>query len=91
MSDSKETEVQVAEATEAQANDSKQQTPETEVSKTYTAEEFNNAMASVRKKTESNVLKKFQDVDVERYRELVQKEEQMKLKNRRSEASLKRY
>jgi hypothetical protein len=83
MSDSKETEVKVAEATEATANDSKQQTPETEVSKTYTAEEFNNAMASVRKKTEANVVKKFQDVDVERYRELVQKEEAMKLEEQK--------
>jgi hypothetical protein len=83
MSDSKETEVKVAEATEAETNDSKQQTPEEEVSKTYTAEEFNNAMASVRKKTESNVLKKFQDVDVERYRELVQKEEAMKLEEQK--------
>lgn len=83
MSDSKETEVKVAEATEAETNDSKQQTPEEEVSKTYTAEEFNNAMASVRKKTESNVLKKFQDVDVERYRELVQKEEQLKLEEQK--------
>lgn len=83
MSDSKETEVKVAEATEAQANDSKKTTPETEVSKTYTTEEFNNAMASVRKKTESNTLKKFQDVDVERYRELVQKEEAMKLEEQK--------
>ena len=83
MSDSKETEVKVAEATEATANDSKQQTPETEVSKTYTADEFNNAMASVRKKTEANVLRKFEDVDVERYRELVQKEEAMKLEEQK--------
>lgn len=83
MEDSKQPEVQVAEATEATANDSKQQTPETEVSKTYTAEEFNNAMASVRKKTEVNVLKKFQDVDLEKYRELVQKEEAMKLEEQK--------
>jgi len=33
-------------------------------------------MAAVRKKTEANVLKKFQDVDVEKYRDLVQREEQ---------------
>jgi hypothetical protein len=76
MVDSKQPEVQVTPATEANVNDSKQGTPEIEVSKTYTAEEFNNAMASVRKKTEANVLKKFQDVDVEKYRDLVQREEQ---------------
>lgn len=83
MEDSKQPEVKVAEATEAPANDSKQKTPETEVSKTYTADEFNNAMASVRKKTEANVLRKFEDVDVERYRELVQKEEAMKLEEQK--------
>lgn len=84
MEDSKQPEVQVAEATEAQANDSKQKTtPEVEVSKTYTTEEFNNAMASVRKKTEANVLKKFQDVDVDRYKELVQKEEEMQLEEQK--------
>jgi len=83
MSDSKATEVKVEEATEANANDSKQPTPETEVSKTYTADEFNNAMASVRKKTESNVLKKFEDVDVQHYRDLVQKEEAMKLEEQK--------
>ena len=84
MEDSKQPEVQVAEATEAPANDSKQKpTPEVEVSKTYTAEEFNNAMASVRKKTEANVLKKFQDVDVDRYRDLVQKEGEMQLEEQK--------
>ena len=83
MSDSKQTEVKVEEATEANANDSKQQTPETEVSKTYTADEFNNAMASVRKKTEANVLKKFEDVDVQHYRDLVQKDEAMKLEEQK--------
>lgn len=83
MVDSKQPEVQDAPATEAIADDSKQQTPETEVSKTYTADEFNNAMASVRKKTETNVLKKFEDVDVTRYRELVQKEEEMKLEEQK--------
>ena len=83
MSDSKATEVKVEEATEANANDSKQPTPETEVSKTYTADEFNNAMASVRKKTEANVLKKFEDVDVQHYRDLVQKEEAMKLEEQK--------
>tara|TARA_R100000995_G_scaffold28545_2_gene12534 strand:- start:13774 stop:14484 length:711 start_codon:yes stop_codon:yes gene_type:complete len=83
MSDSKQTEVKVEEATEAKTNDSKQQTPETEVSKTYTADEFNNAMASVRKKTEANVLKKFEDVDVQHYRDLVQKDEAMKLEEQK--------
>ena len=84
MEDSKQPEVQVDKATEAESKDSKQPTPDQKVSdKTYTADEFNNAMASVRKKTESSVLKKFEDVDVVKYRELVQKEEAMKLEEQK--------
>lgn len=79
MSESKETEVQVAKETASEANDVKQSQPEKEVSKTFTLEEFNNAMASVRKQTEDKVLKKFSDVDIEKYRDLVQKEEQRQL------------
>jgi hypothetical protein len=83
MSDSKATEINPTQDTESNEGDLKKTTPETEVSKTYTADEFNNAMASVRKKTESNVLKKFEDVDVQHYRELVQKEEAMKLEEQK--------
>lgn len=79
MSESKETEVQVAKETASEANDAKKSQPEKEVSKTFTLDEFNNAMASVRKQTEDKVLKKFSDVDIEKYRELVQKEEQRQL------------
>lgn len=83
MSESKETEVQVAKETASEANDTKQSQPEKEVSKTFTLDEFNNAMASVRKQTEDKVLKKFTDVDVEKYRELVQKEEQRQLEEQK--------
>ena len=79
MVDSKQPEVQVAEETASKANDTKQSQPEKEVSKTFTLDEFNNAMASVRKQTEDKVLKKFNDVDIDKYRELVQKEEQRQL------------
>ena len=57
-------------STEAVAQDLKNETTQEAKStgtKTYTAEEFNNAMASVRKKAEDKVLKQFQGVDVEKY------------------------
>lgn len=79
MVDSKQPEVQVAKETASEANDVKQSQPEKEVSKTFTLDEFNNAMASVRKQTEEKVLKKYSDVDIEKYRELLTKEEQMRL------------
>lgn len=52
---------------------------EESTSKTFSLKEFNDAMAAVRKKTEENVLKKFSDVDVEKYRDLLHKEEQRQL------------
>ena len=53
----------------------KQSQEEVSTPKTFTQDEFNDAMASVRKKTEASVLKKFQGVDVKKYRDLLQQEE----------------
>ena len=73
------------EAMEAPAEDVKQETtPEaksTSSEKTYTAEEFNNAMASVRKKAEEKVLKKYADVDVEKYKTLMAEQEAKELED----------
>jgi hypothetical protein len=70
------------EAMEAAVEDVKQETaPEAKSTeaKTYTADEFNNAMASVRKKAEEKVLKKYADVDVEKYNQLVAEQEAKQL------------
>lgn len=76
------------EAMEAPVEDVKQETtPEaksTSQEKTYTAEEFNNAMASVRKKAEDKVLKKFANVDVEKYNELLAAEEAKTLEEQKA-------
>ena len=84
MSDSKQTEVQSTPVTEAGVNDNKTQVPE-EVStpKTFTQSEFNDAMASVRKKAEASVLKKFDGVDVDKYRALLTKEEEQVLEEQK--------
>jgi hypothetical protein len=75
------------EAMEAPAEDVKQEnTPEatSTSSKTYTAEEFNNAMASVRKKAEEKVLKKFEGIDVEKYNQLVDAEQAKELEQQKA-------
>lgn len=85
MVDSKAPEVKTEEVTDTKSVDVKQSNPDQEVSnsKTFSLDEFNNAMASVRKQTEEKVLKKFSDVDVEKYRELIQKEEQRELEEKK--------
>lgn len=81
--------VQTEAGTDTAAADSKktvvkqQDQGEESTSKTFTLDEFNNAMAAVRKKTEENVMKKFSDVDVEKYRDLVSKEEQRQLEEQK--------
>jgi len=68
--------------TEAVAQDSKNETTQEATStssKTYSAEEFNNAMASVRKKAEEKVLKKFEGIDVEKYNQLMAEQEAKQL------------
>jgi len=82
--------VQTDEGTETKPADSKQTVSndvqdqaEKSTPKTFTLDEFNNAMASVRTRTEEKVLKQFQDVDVERYRELTAQEEQRKLEEQK--------
>ena len=82
-------EVKTAENIENKADDSKvsptnnQSQEEVSTPKTFTQDEFNDAMAAVRKKTESNVLKKFQGVDVEKYRSMVEKEEEVVLEEQK--------
>ena len=82
MSESNTTAVNAVEATDATTADvkvSNNTAPEQVSTKSFSLDEFNNAMSSVRKQTEEKVLKKFKDVDVEKYRELLTKEEQMQL------------
>ena len=82
MEQSNNPEVQATQTIENKVDDSKvsetndkQSQEEVSTPKTFTQDEFNDAMASVRKKTEANVLKKFQGVDVKKYRDLLQQEE----------------
>lgn len=77
-----ETNIQQSEAeateTNAQTDSKNKETTQETVStssKTYTAEEFNNAMASIRVKTEKQLAKKFEGVDVEKYNQLLKAEE----------------
>ena len=83
-----------AQATEAQAQtDSKKETTQETVStssKTYTAEEFNNAMASVRTKAEKQALKKFENVDVEKYDQLLKAEEEKQLEAERAKGNFEK-
>ena len=84
-----ETNIQQSQATdtEAVAEDLKQETTQEAKStgpKTYTAEEFNNAMASVRKKAEDKVLKKFEGIDVEKYNQLVEAEQAKQLEQQKA-------
>jgi hypothetical protein len=82
MEQYKQPEVKTAENIENNAVDSKvtpsnnQSQEEVSTPKTFTQSEFNDAMASVRKKTEANVSKKFDGVDVNKYRALLDKEEE---------------
>ena len=72
---------------EAPVEDVKQTTtPEAKSTeaKTYTAEEFNNAMASVRKKTEEKVLKQYAGIDVEKYNQLLAAEEAKSLEEQKA-------
>ena len=85
MEQSNNPEVQTAKTIENNAVDSKvskqysqtnnQSQEEVSTPKMFTQDEFNDAMASVRKKTEASVLKKYSGVDVSKYRDLLQKEE----------------
>ena len=85
MEQSNNPEVQATQTIENKVDDSKvskqysqtnnQSQEEVSTPKTFTQDEFNDAMASVRKKTEANVLKKYSGVDVKKYRDLLQQEE----------------
>ena len=83
-----ETKNQQSQATETEtvAEDLKQEQPTQETKstsseKTYSAEEFNNAMASVRKKAEEKVLKKYAEIDVEKYKTLMAEQEAKQLED----------
>jgi len=51
--------------------------------KTYTQEDVDNIMAKVKHTTEAKVLKKFDGVDVETYKTLLEKEEQSRLEEQK--------
>jgi hypothetical protein len=88
--------VQDAKVTESNAADSKQigttgqSQEEVSTPKTFTLDEFNNAMSAVKKNTEEKVLKKFKDVDIEKYRDLVTKEEQMRIEEQKKRGEFER-
>ena len=89
MEQYKQPEVNTAENIENKAVDSKvtpsdnQSQEEVSTPKTFTQSEFNDAMASVRKKAEASVLKKFDGVDVDKYRALLTKEEEQVLEEQK--------
>lgn len=81
------------ETTEDTVKDLKQETTQETVStssKTYTQDDFNNAMASVRKKTEAQILKKFEGVDVEKYNQLLKAEEEKQLEAERAKGNFEK-
>jgi len=85
MQESNTAEVQEPEVTETtEPQTINETTQEVKSTKTYTQDEFNNAMASVRKKTETNVLKKFEGVDVAKYNALVEAEEAKALEEQKA-------
>ena len=61
-----------------------------ETPKTYTEEEFKNAMAAVRSRTEDKVLRKYSDVDVSKYHELIAQEEQKKLDEQKAKGEFEK-
>lgn len=74
-------------ATAAQPEQTKNSQPQAEAesqpAKTYTQEDVDNIMAKVKSTTESKVLRKFEGVDVDHYKSLLQKEEQVKLEEQK--------
>ena len=65
-------------ATEAVTEGSKNPNQEVE-SKVYTQAELDAIAAEVRRKTETKVAKKYDGIDIEKYRSLMQKEEELKM------------
>ena len=79
--------------TEAAEQDLKNETTQEATStssKTYSADEFNNAMASVRKKTEEKVLKQFQGIDVEKYNQLMAEQEAKQLEEQKAKGEFEK-
>ena len=71
-------------ATEANTEGSKNNpSQETESTRVYTQTELDTIAAEVRRKTEAKITKKYEGVDVEAYRSLIQKEEQQKLEEQK--------
>ena len=68
---------------EAPAEGSKNTTQATEPTKVYTQAELDSITAAVRGTTEKKILKKFEGVDLETYKSLIQKEEQLKLEEQK--------
>jgi len=71
-------------ATEATTEGSKNNPSQVaESTRVYTQAELDAIAAEVRRKTEAKISKKYEGVDVEAYRSLVQKEEQLKLEEQK--------
>jgi len=81
MVDSKTPEVKAVQTTENEAvdlkvsetNDNTQE--EVSTPKTYTSKEFNDAMAAIKHRAKEQASRKFEGVDVKKYRDLLQQEE----------------
>ena len=82
-------------ATAAQPEQTKNTNPSQEnvadqPTKTYSQEDVDNIMAKVKHTTESRVLKKFDGVNVEHYRTLLDKEEESKLEEQKKKGEFEK-
>jgi hypothetical protein len=75
---------------EAPKEGPKNTTQATEPTKVYTQTELDEITAAVRGTTERKILKKFEGVDVETYKSLIQKEEQLKLEEQKRKGDFER-
>jgi|DEB0MinimDraft_4_1074332.scaffolds.fasta_scaffold01881_8 hypothetical protein len=84
MSEEITSEVNTEQATAAVKEDSQKNDKQgTDNQPVYTKEQFDNAMKSARLRGEESVLKKYTGVDVEHYKSLLEKEEQIKLEEQK--------
>lgn len=84
------TETATAAQPEQTKNNPSQAEAENQPAKTYTQEDVDNIMAKVKNTTEAKVLKKFDGVDVEHYRTLIQKEEEIQLEEQKKKGEFEK-
>lgn len=84
------TETATAAQPEHTQNNPSQENVDNQPTKTYTQEDVDNIMAKVKHTTEAKVLKKFDGVDVDHYKTLVQKEEQLQLEEQKKKGEFEK-